>query len=402
VSGPKSGDYHVVSEAELRRRRIAAAKDRHSRVLAAVQAFRGTLAAAEATYGRLGVSVPQATVSRPGEAEDWDRTSDALTSGLSQAKDELAETVRVARLRMLSAEGAQMSAVLVEERRPAKPARAESARAESARAESARAESARAESVLGDRKLAEVLGRLPAEAPAEVVARGETLARGFREASGPSEKARVLDGLRLLVQAEQDRQTRIARNSAVIEELYRELDGLRSNPVDTCRGVLKGLDPAAALPAGLRDRVAAVKAAAEAERDTEFVLATAARALAELGYAVGEDFRTVVPSSGALLELPHSPRHGLQIRERNHRLMLNVVRFDADGRRDPRADKDAEESFCGDFAKLKGRMRAEGVDLSMLRADAPGQTPIQVLRDTPDLRRSARRSTAPAQRERSS
>jgi hypothetical protein len=387
VSGPKSGDYHVVSEAELRRRRIAAAKDRHSRVLAAVQAFRGTLAAAEATYGRLGVSVPQATVSRPGEAEDWDRTSDALTSGLSQAKDELAETVRVARLRMLSAEGAQMSAVLVEERRPAKPARAESARAES---------------VLGDRKLAEVLGRLPAEAPAEVVARGETLARGFREASGPSEKARVLDGLRLLVQAEQDRQTRIARNSAVIEELYRELDGLRSNPVDTCRGVLKGLDPAAALPAGLRDRVAAVKAAAEAERDTEFVLATAARALAELGYAVGEDFRTVVPSSGALLELPHSPRHGLQIRERNHRLMLNVVRFDADGRRDPRADKDAEESFCGDFAKLKGRMRAEGVDLSMLRADAPGQTPIQVLRDTPDLRRSARRSTAPAQRERSS
>jgi hypothetical protein len=376
-----------VSEAELRRRRIAAAKDRHSRVLAAVQAFRGTLAAAEATYGRLGVSVPQATVSRPGEAEDWDRTSDALTSGLSQAKDELAETVRVARLRMLSAEGAQMSAVLVEERRPAKPARAESARAES---------------VLGDRKLAEVLGRLPAEAPAEVVARGETLARGFREASGPSEKARVLDGLRLLVQAEQDRQTRIARNSAVIEELYRELDGLRSNPVDTCRGVLKGLDPAAALPAGLRDRVAAVKAAAEAERDTEFVLATAARALAELGYAVGEDFRTVVPSSGALLELPHSPRHGLQIRERNHRLMLNVVRFDADGRRDPRADKDAEESFCGDFAKLKGRMRAEGVDLSMLRADAPGQTPIQVLRDTPDLRRSARRSTAPAQRERSS
>ena len=395
MSGPKSGDYHVVSEAELRRRRIAAAKDRHSRVLAAIQAFRGTLAAAEATYGRLGVSVPQATVSRPGEAEDWDRTSDTLTSGLSHAKDELAETIRVARLRMLSAEGSQMSAVLVEDRqsrRPAKPAGAESASAESAGAES----------VLGDRKLADVLARLPAEAPAEVVARGQTLARGFREASAPSEKARVLDGLRLLVQAEQDRQTRIARNNAVIEELYRELDGLRNDTVDTCRGVLKGLDPAAALPAGLRDRVASAKAAAEAERDTEFVLATAARALAELGYAVGEDFRTVVPSSGALLELPHSPRHGLQIRARNQRLMLNVVRFDSDGRRDPRADKDAEESFCGDFAKLKGRMRAEGVDLSMLRADAPGQTPIQVLRDTPDLRRSARTSTAPAQRERSS
>jgi hypothetical protein len=82
--------------------------------------------------------------------------------------------------------------------------------------------------------------------------------------------------------------------------------------------------------------------------------------------------------------------------------MLNVVRFDTDGRRDSLADKDAEESFCRDFAKLKDKMREEGADLTMLRADAPGQTPIQVMRDTSRIRRPGRYASAPMERERSS
>ena len=130
------------------------------------------------------------------------------------------------------------------------------------------------------------------------------------------------------MQIEADRQALIARNDALIEALYGQLDGLSSDAVDTLRGVLKGVDRTAGLPDGLPERVAAAKAAAEAERDREFVLATAAKALAELGYAVGDDFRTAVPSSGTLVELPHSARHGLQIRERNQQLMFNVVRFD--------------------------------------------------------------------------
>jgi hypothetical protein len=379
----------------LRRRRIAAARDRHSRVLATVQAFQSALSAAQATYGDLAVSVPQANVSRAREAEDWDQASDTLATGLDTAKRQLEEAVRAARLRMLSAEGSRVSAVLVEEPRPRR-------RAGSAATGSAQTESAQTESALTEGKLAGVLARLPAAAPAEIVARCETLARGYLEAPGQPEKARVLDGIRHLVQVEQDRQVRITRNSAIIEELYRELDGLSNDTVDTLRGVLKGLDRAAGLPEGLRDRVAAAKAAAEAEQDREFVLATAAKALAELGYAVGEDFRTAVPSSGALLELPHSARHGLQVRERNQRLMLNVVRFDTDGRRDSLADKDAEESFCRDFAKLKDKMREEGADLTMLRADAPGQTPIQVMRDTSRIRRPGRYASAPMERERSS
>lgn len=385
MSGPKSGDYHVISAAELRRQRIAAAKDRYLRVVATVEAFQGTFSAAVATYGNLAVSVPQVIVTHASEAEDWERASDTLTTGLDNAKCQLEETVRAARQRMLSAEGARVSSVLVEHRRAPRSAK-----------------SAMTEPVVSDGMLTGVLARLPAGARADIAGRCEALARGFLEATSQSERTKVLDGIRHLVQVEQDRQACIIRNSAIIEDLYRELDGLSNDTVDTLRGVLKGLDRASALPEGLRDRVAVAKAAAEAERDREFVVATAAKALADLGYAVGEDFRTAVPSSGALVELPHSSRHGVQIRERNQRLMLNVVRFDQDGRRDPLADKDAEESFCRDFTELKNRMRAEGVDLRMLRADAPGQTPIQVLRDRLRVQRSVRHSSRPFERERSS
>ena len=86
MSGPKSSDYHVVSEAELRRQRLAAARDRHSRVLATVQQFQGVLSAAEATYGDLAITVPRANVSQASEAADWERASNTLTAGLDAAK----------------------------------------------------------------------------------------------------------------------------------------------------------------------------------------------------------------------------------------------------------------------------------------------------------------------------
>ena len=389
MSGPKSGSYRVVSAAEMRRRAIAAAQDRHARATVQVEAFRGALAAAVSTYGDLPVKVPATNTGRALEAADWEQAAAALSSGLVGARRQLEEAVAAARARTLAAEGARVRAVFATGPAPARPARSVAAQA----AASGPADEA---------KLAEILGRLPLGTPPAVADQCEQLASAYLCLDNPAEQARVLDGLRFQVQTARDRQVRIERNHETLEALYRELDGLHGDEADTVRGVLKGLDESAELPGDLRERVAAAKAAAEAERDREFVLATAAKALAELGYAVGDDFRTAVPSSGTLVELPHSARHGLQIRERNRQLMFNVVRFDGAGRRDPLADTDAEESFCRDFAALKDRMRDEGVDLHMLRADAPGQTAMQVLQDRSRVRRPAQRVAAPIGRERSS
>jgi hypothetical protein len=399
VSGPKSGSYQVVSAAELRRRSIAAAQDRHARALAEAQAFHGVLAAAVAAYGSLAVRVPATTAGRAREAADWDQATSALTAGLADARRQLEEQVRTARAHGLAMEGSQVKAVLrdqgTRDRRTAAAAAREKAASEPAASEPAASEPAASEPA-DEAKLAEVLRRLPADAGPEVAGQCERLARSYLSSPSPAERSRVLDSLRFQVQAARDRQARITRNSAAVEALYRELDGLRGEQVDTVRGALKGLDRSADLPGDLRERVAAAKAAAEAERDREFVLTAAAKALSELGYTIGDDFRTAVPSAGAVLEIPNRQRHGVQVRERDKRLQLNVVRFDAAGERDRIADRDAEEAFCRDFDQVKEKLRQEGVDLTMLRADSPGQTPVQVMADERRPRPTSRRAGRPA------
>jgi hypothetical protein len=289
---------------------------------------------------------------------------------------------------MLAAEGARIRAVFAAEPAPSRPARL------------AAVEAATVGAPADEAKLAAVLARLPVGAPAAVVRQCEQLAAAYLGLSNPAEQARVLDGIRFQVQTARDRQELIERNSVAVEALYRELDGLRGNEADTGRGALKGLDRSAELPGNLRERVAAAKAAAEAERDREFVLAAAAKALGDLGYTLGDDFRTAVPAAGAVLDLPHSAQHGVRIRERNQRLQLNVVRFGAAG--DGQTDHDAEDAFCRDFDRMRERMRQEGVDLTMLRADPPGQIPVQVVTDVPRSRQSGRPPMRPsrAQRER--
>lgn len=384
MSGPKCGHYHVISAEEQRRRRLSAAQDRYARAAAAVHAFHTAVSAAAAAYGDLGVVAPQAATLRSAEAEDWEQASESLTAALETARQQLESAVAAARLRALSADGARVSSVLADQPRPSR--------------QQAASQSA---STKSQETLTRIIGRLPTGAAPDAVARCDLLARRYIDATSEPERAKLLDTIRLLVQAEQDCQALIQRNTEIIEGLYRELDGLTGEAVTTLRGALKALDRSSELPSGLRERVAATKTLAEADRDREFVLAAAAKALTGLGYGVGEDFRTAVPAHGALLELPHSSRHGLQVRERNHQLMMNVVRFDADEGRDPLADKDAEESFCRDFARLKDSLRQDGVDLSMLRADAPGQTPVQVLRDRSPLRQARRHASTPIQAERS-
>jgi len=350
-------------------------------------AFRGALAAAVSTYGDLAVKVPAMATGRAREASDWDQAAAALSSGLAGARRQLEAAVAAARTRTLAAEGARVRAVFAADPAPARPARA------TVESSGARADEA---------KLAEILRRLPLGAPPAVANQCEQLAAVYLTLDNPAEQARVLDSIRFQVQTAQDRQVRVERNRAALETLYRELDGLRGDVADTVRGVLKGLDESAELPGDLRERVAAAKEAAEAERDREFVLAAAAKALGELGYTVGDDFRTAVPSAGVVLDLPHSGQHGVRIRERNRRLQLNVVRFDTRGEPDRRADHDAEDAFCHDFDRMKERMRRDGVDLNMLRADPPGQTPVQVIADVPRSRQPARPVVrpAPVQRER--
>jgi hypothetical protein len=197
----------------------------------------------------------------------------------------------------------------------------------------------------------------------------------------------MLNALRLVIQQEADRAALISSNTEELDRYYRELDGLRGQEVEALRGRLKAVARDRPLPTDLDERVQEVRRAAVAEADRVFVLEKVSASLLELGYEIGDEFSTAVAENGGIVELPFSDRHALNVRERDHQLMLNIVRYDESGRRDPAVDAHAEEQFCDDFSLLRQRLEQLGVDLSMVRADPPGAHPVQILRQAPPRRR---------------
>ena len=109
----------------------------------------------------------------------------------------------------------------------------------------------------------------------------------------------------------------IESNRRRIEALYRDLDGLKGEAVEKVRGLLKGTTLDSPIPADLEERVRQVSEDASGEEDRRFALETVAGIFSELGYKVDDEFATVVPEEGLLLELPGSRAHGLLVRERD-------------------------------------------------------------------------------------
>ena len=373
MSGPKCGAYRVVSAEELARRRLAAATDRYERSAASLAALDVDLGAAISTYGPLSVSIPRASRPLGNEASDWERAADELERGLESSRHHFEEAVAAARVRQFAAMAASITSSLPREA-----------------AHLRRAKTAAPD----EEEIARVLGRMPLEATEHGTTRCEALAKHWREATVEQQRDQILIAIRLVVQDEQDRAHLIASNRRKVESLYRELDGLVGPPVEVVRGLLKGLDLAQPLPGDLERRAQEARDLAQAGQDRAYVLAAAAQALADLGYSLGPDFITAVPDKGGLIDLPHSGRHGLMVRERNHQLLMNVVRYDESGEREPADDAHSEELFCQDFSMLRARLRDQGVRLDMLRAEPPGSRPVQVLRRRPRREPEEKRATA--------
>jgi len=358
MSGPKCGSYHVVSAEEARRQRLAAARSRYERLAAARAEIETSVAAARDTYSNIVIAMPGYARPSGDDPATWEAAADRLSTTTGSLRDSLAAAVCRARTMHLADAASAVTAALVE--KPTLPRRT------------------RQQEETRTQELTRVLERLPGDLPTEIVNRCEALTRAWHGAEGETSRDRVLTQLRYLVQHAVDGQKRIERNRVVIEHLYSELDGLEGQPVERTRGLLKGLDLREPLPDGLEQRVEDARDSAREERDRGFVLSAASRALASLGYDVGSDFETLVVSDGALLNLRTSSVHALRIRERNHQLLWNVVRF-GDSVRSSHTDASVEDSWCRDFSALRDRLRRDGIELELTRAEAPGTVPMQVL-----------------------
>jgi len=374
MSGPKCGHYSVVSAEELGRRRLYAAKDRFERASAAVISYSLELNSVIQTYGPLDMSPLVRDVPSGDDAAEWESAASKLLEDLVAKRSALAETVATARVRRFTEAARNVTATLTEEAPRHRPV---------------------VEPTIVEATVLRVLHRMPLTAAPELIARSEELAEEALRLTGPQAQDRVLSALRFVVQRAQDRARLIEHNSGQIEMLHERLDGLEGTEVERVRGSLRALQLDRSLPDDVETRVTRVVESALAGQDQRYVLTEAQAALADLGYDVEPDFVTMVPHDGALLDLPHTSRHGVMIRARDHQLLVNVVRYDESGQRDPVADTAAEERFCEDFSRLRAALSSRGVDLEMLRSDAPGTTPIQVVRSAPSRVRRQHQKARP-------
>ncbi len=119
------------------------------------------------------------------------------------------------------------------------------------------------------------------------------------------------------------------------------------------------------------------RSALAAESDRIEVLAAAAKALADAGYQLGEDFATSTsPDSIARVE---GGQHAVRVREHSGELLFNVIRVDPEGKTAPEQDGRAETRWCKDFAGVRRKLAADGIDLELRMHIAAGAQLVDVM-----------------------
>ena len=134
----------------------------------------------------------------------------------------------------------------------------------------------------------------------------------------------------------------------------------------------------------LKTQVQAAVEQATAEANRRYALKVAVSCLEELGHRVESGFETKT-AAGLPVQLRRArwPGHAIQLRfsTSDDSIELDVVRA-AGARHSSRTrDREVQEEFCDDYARLSLAAQGQGVELSTIRATPPG-APIQT--GTPD------------------
>jgi hypothetical protein len=364
VSDGKASTYRVVSAEELRRRALAAAKDRLARANQSALDLGAIVTAACTTYGDLDVTVPESCSTKIDDPQAVDKVAAQLESEVALARTRAQATICSARARHVDAASADLLASL----RPIEAVPELVVRSSSLQLPTAQ----QLENALN------IVGRLPGETTADVFERCEQLVAAIGAAESTARGDVLLTALRTEVQGARERSETVARNRNELDRLYRMLDGLEGEEASSLRGYLRGCPLDDPLPGDLAPRVERVRDDAVRELDRHFALQVTREVLEEQGYALGEDFVTVVVSAdGAVLPLAASRRHGVRVRERAGQLLFNVVRFDqteADGAE----DGEASTAFCKSFDAIAERAGENGLSLTEVVHFEPGSGHVEV------------------------
>jgi len=387
MSDGKASSYRVVSAEELRRRAVAAARERLERANREALELGVLVSAAEATYGTLNLKAPAIRSSSSGDPDAIDALAQHVESEVAASRGRAQDAIAEVRARHLEESASALLASL----RPTEPL-----------AELKRPASATGEAVGSQIEDAlRIVRRLPGDASSESVERCEQLVATLSEVGSDTRENVLLTALRTEVQSARNRSQITSTNRDELSCLYCQLDGLDGDEVRSVRGYLRGLPLDVQLPPGLGARVEKVRQEALREQDRQFALQVTREALEEQGYALGEDFVTVVASAdGAVLPLAASRRHGVRVRERAGQLLFNVVRFDKT--EDGCSDHDAATAFCHEFETIVHRADQSGLAMSRVVHFEPGSGHMELRNDESPFTETAKSDKRAQLRERRS
>ncbi|HZD69857.1 MAG TPA: hypothetical protein VFA45_13400 [Actinomycetes bacterium] len=384
MSGPKGGSYRIVSPEELRRRALAAARDRFDAAERALEGLRVEVASARKRHGR-AISELTDLGKAPGakaSPEAVGAFAAQVEAVVREGRQRLRRQVAEARSQGVIASLAMASGppVRSERQRPARSAprsAPQAATTVAGRAPGAATSGATTGGTTSaiQEDVARQLGRLDAEASEADEAELKDLASATIAAASPQRARQLLDVLRQRV-LDVNRRCDAARDRLKrLEELERLLDGLDGAPVVAARAALSGAwrDRKVDVEVVARQVETAARAAVS-ERDCRFVASASAACLRELGYEVQDGFETLIAHDGmAHLRRPDWPDHAVRLwlTPGTRKLRMHVVRR-ADGGSVAEADVAVEREWCASVDRWLAAMRDRGVAMEIQERTPPG------------------------------
>lgn len=381
MSGPKCAHYEVVDAAEIERRAHKAASDR---ILHAVAAF-GRLAA-DTEHARIqwGETIDPAEAPRlavPAGSQAATALAEKLERHLRQAEARLEEQVRSARK---AAIGKRLAAA----RGSTGTTRGRRVTAADRPDQSERASAADVGPTQDD--VERIVGRLRGDVDDAVAEAVAAHAAEILRTDNPVRAATLLSALRTDVQRGNEQAAERHTNRVAVNALLTELAGCHDDTCDRLRERLDGhLSAGTGATEALRREVRTAAEAARARADRSFALDVTTQCLRDLGYEVEKSFDTLLAEDGvAEVRRGEWPGYAVRLRvdEAEGTLNFNVVRSEGAPAITAR-DVEVETSWCEDYAALAAEASTAGVELTMLRHEAPGARPVQVVSDRPAARR---------------
>jgi len=228
-----------------------------------------------------------------------------------------------------------------------------------------------------------IMSRLPSGLPPDHVGRLTQVAQKFVLAPSEGVAHGVELELRRLVQGMQGAAARRVKELAAVADLRSALRGYQDDAsmavIDQLSSVVAG---SRTLDAGLEARARTVAQEARARADREYASQVLSEEFSALGYEVGEQFSTAFLHGGTMvLSRPDAGGYGVEVACEAGRQSLNtrLVRLrDEDIGASERAlrDKEAEESFCGDYSRVLAAAAKRQVQARLTKRHPAGAMPV--------------------------